>query len=1401
MIETYCRTARIPVGLLFFFSCALLFRTTATAQKPDEGFEKAAPQTGLVNAGDVYINDSFEAADALSKARALTDQKRWREAAEILQKASDALADHVVGTPDGYVSLRSHVTQIICNWPEEGLRAYQGLYDATLQREIVALGDSPDVDAAVKLFDQYFCTTGAAAMADRIAQVAIESGDLSLAQWALRRVLTQHPAAKSYTARYQSVIALTAAMMGDQTPQDSQLAEIRMRWKGRQATLTEVLAEVANEFRLLENVLTSGDWPMFAGNLHRNGDSTTNVDEPGLLWRYVHRPSPEKTGAEGIIDGLARVGGDAPRGPAVFPVVAGDLVYIQSHRNIAAVHKNSGAVAWEFRSEEPEAESSPYADNKTFGGDTPVVGQGRLFAALPTTDSTYYDYETARTVPELLALDALTGAVLWRVVQKGIDAQGTATAYDSAPMARNGRVYIVSRRRRSFGFEDCYLDAYRAADGKLLFRTHLASASTSSFGARGASQSVAALQGDMVYVGTNLGAIVAVGAYTGGARWIHLYDRVRSDGTGSPAWPAREAVSLSSNPVVWTDNKVVISPADSARLMILNDADGKAIHSIPLQNVSNMHSLYGARGNLLCGAGEDVFCYDLNKQAHVWSARFADESAVAGRGMWAGNELIIPRRDGLSRVRIEDGKTQLIPMDSHYSGGSVLALPEQILIGGSKEMLCYVRKVEIWKSIKARMAASPNDPLPALEFAEVALGAGEVADAMQAMQEAVGRVKPALTTAPAAVRTRVFSDALKLLGAMPTRPDAADIDTLLLYAGESATNLASQVEYRFRFAEFFESAGQPHRAIRLYQQILRDRSLRDWPPTRTGASVSRSHVRATAKIAELIRRFGAEVYAEHESEAQQWLEGARSTREESKLEQLIESFPNSSAASEAMMLHADLLGSAGRHEASAHSWERAYKHHSHPAQRQEILLKIAQSYELASKPELAYLWIAKGARESPSASFDLEGRTTTFAAYRDRLSAARARIEPSLPDISLPLKATYQLDLVGTVRLLTPRFSDVPELSWNYLYVSNPDGIRGYQADTGKDLWPQPSPVRMEAELLTARSDIAVFATPFEVFGLEVSTGLRRYAHGEYPARLLDPGADWEDGSNFRTHALHGDRLVSVREDGAATCMNILTGEIVWSAPRRAAPIGPLHLNESVLVYHTAREGRGVVQIASAVTGELIDSIVTDEQRPIEDLYVTLEGYIVVVTSKSLACYDASGQERRWHVALNWPVRRATLQFAFDSLYFIDDAGVLKKISLEDGTAAWESQRLLARGETNETLQRMGEYLFVTTSSSVSTVDVGNGLLLWQGMTPESPRFVERHITSSYIAALNAPGEAADGIGQIYFYDHRNASGVIPRVGGVLDLGVVRDVRGMLALDGAMVVQTGSTIRGFAGTK
>lgn len=1369
--------------------CACLHPVAAFSQAPSVPGGDSPRTSG--GPGDVYVNESFEAADALAKARTFAEQQRWREAAELLQATAEGMSDRVVRTPEGYVSLQNHVNRTICHWPEEGLRAYQNLFDDKLQRELAGLGSTPDVDRAVRLFDRYFCTSGAVVLGDRIAEFAIESGDLPLADWVLRRISEDHPGIGTYRTRDQVLRQLIAAIRGSLTTLSDAEAALTLRWKGSTTTLAEATADIRRTFQVNET-LNANDWPMFSGAPHRNRDTSTSVSEPGLLWRFGLESDP---GSGSLEQALGESGAPRRSGMPGFPVVADELVYLQSHRDIIALRRNTGAVVWSRRASDAEVESDGYFDSRPLGGDSPAVDQGRLFASLPAVDGTFYDYESARTQHELVALDARTGDVLWRIVQKSVESQGTAGAFDSAPLVRHGRVYIVSRKRRSFGFEDSYLDAYRASDGRLLFRTHIGSASTSGLTVRGATRAVAALEGDTVYVGSNLGTVTAVNAYTGGVQWLRVYERIRPDTGGAPGWPTRESGNVSLNPLIWTEGRIFVLPADSASLLVLSATDGSIEQKVPVTSMFDIHTMLGVRGNIVCGQGTSTFCYDLAGNRAIWSAKNEDES-VSGRGVWAGEHLFVPRKENLTRFRAADGTSQTVDMGALYRAGHILALPDQILISTPDELLCYVRKKDIWTDIQSRMAASPADPLPALEFAEIAVSANEIDDAIGALEEGVRRIVPSLATAPQAMRTRVFAIAMRLLATFKPDQPAAQIERVFQVAAESAYNTETNVIYRFRFADQFEKRGDARRAVRLYQQILRDQSLRDWPPTQSDAVTTRSHVIARQKVAELIGKLGPEVYAEIEAQARQWLEAARKSKEAGEFERIIASYPNSQAAIDAAVAHAELLGASGRHEESARSWQRAYHLQDDPRLRPVILRRIAEHYERAGRAELAWLWLAKSAREFPEYSFDRGGKQVTFATFRDELRASRARVEPSRPRLTLPVRPGWRVDLVGPVQMLRPVYADAPETDWANIFVANPDGIRGFRGSTGESLWKQPAPVRMNAELLTARADVAVFATPFEIFALDIQTGSRRYSIGEYPARLVDPGADWEDGTHLRAHAIYGDRVVSVREDGLATCADLRTGDVIWTTTRRPAPIGPTDLTESTLVYHVSRSDRAVIHVVSAATGDLLETLATDETRPVERLHLTLDGLIVLSTSRSLTCYDPARQERRWQTTMMNSIRGDTLLFDLDSAYFLDDSGGLKRVALDDGRVAWESPRIIERDEENIKLDREGESLFLSSRSSITAVDVANGVLLWQATTPEPPRLLQRLVSQFYVAAFHVSAQAGAEKPQVLMYDHRNASGVIPRVGGRVDLAGL-EPKNMAIADDALIVQSETVLQAF----
>jgi len=365
--------------------------------------------------------------------------------------------------------------------------------------------------------------------------------------------------------------------------------------------------------------------------------------------------------------------------------------------------------------------------------------------------------------------------------------------------------------------------------------------------------------------------------------------------------------------------------------------------------------------------------------------------------------------------------------------------------------------------------------------------------------------------------------------------------------------------------------------------------------------------------------------------------------------------------------------------------------------------------------------------------------------------------------------------------------------------VQSPDGVRAFDSKTGHGVWPGPAPVQQHCELLIATAKVAVFTTPFEVFALDITTGSRRWSHGQYPVHAADVDADWEDTNILRYHALHGNRLVVSRDDGRMDAMDIDTGDIVWSQTHRPSPAGPVRLLDSLVVYQFVQDQKPVVCLVDAVTGDWIDAILLDEKQSVEDLLVTLDEQIIVAGSGAILAFDADTRRPRWRVSLPGRLRPESLALDVDALYFSDDGRRVRKISVEDGATSWESEPLVPRSDDDLIVALQGASVIVTSTSTVSGVDAVNGLTLWRGTTPDDPRFIARRLGRSFVLAVDAPREPRDAVATVYFYDHRNGSGVIARDGGALTLGSLADIRTVLALDGSLVIQSGSTIKGWAG--
>jgi outer membrane protein assembly factor BamB/tetratricopeptide (TPR) repeat protein len=1360
---------------------------------PDLGWDPVPHQ-------DVYLDDSFEAVDAIAQASRWAAQGRWEQAARLLQETADSAGRKLIRVDDDYyVSIQEYINERVCTWPQEGIGAYRDLYEREIESAL-SQARRLRLEETVELFERFFCTRAAARLAERIGQAAIESGDFALAERVYRRVLEDHPDRGQYAPRYRAMLAIIATMQGT-VPAEWEDVDLQTEviFKGQQLTVGEVLEAVQRGFADVRQAASPHDWPTFGGSPARNRISGTDVDELGLRWRYSEFPLRASLEDDsGFAEAFRRPAG-FNRLLTIHPVLSGELVFAQQQRSIIALDRNTGRTVWQYQAESELEFDSDGWDVPPPAWSSLTVHAGRVFASVPSTVLPFFGYETPAESVELICLHSDTGKLLWHVRREDIDEEPEAVSFDPAPLAVRNKVYLVGRRRRSFGFEDCYLFCFNAQTGATLFRTHLGSASTGVFSSRQGSMSLAAACDDRIYVCTNLGTVAAVSAYTGAVSWLRLYERDRVILQRTLARTTWELELWHRNPVICADDRLVCLPSDATRILVLDRNDGDVVLSIAAADLGNATTLLGVDGNRMCTVGSEVVLYDLHKQAVIWRTPLPEEAEVQGRGVWAEDRILVPTRVGICVFHVTDGSLARMPWDVEGTPGNLLALPDQLLVAGAGTLSSYVRKADIWARLEAAMKKAPADPLPALDLAEVALNDGDYARAMTVLAEAVRRAGDLLEPLEPDVQQRFYEDVTQFVTTLDARKelDLERLDKLFAYASESSPDPASNLAYRRLFAALFERYGAPDRSVRLYQQILSDRSLRGLDVEIEGRESMPAAAFAKAKITEALDQYGPELYEPFEQRAAELFNRGVRERDLGLLQRVVETFPNSASAQAALLAQADLHSEAGDHVKAARALSTAYHRYADAHRRPELLRRIADEYERAGKLTHAYRWLTKGAREHPGATVEYDGRMISFEKYRERLVGIRALVEPSRPSVHLPLKKQEQPEFDEPVEFLVPRFGEDHLSSWDRVYLFKGESIQAYESRLENNLWPEPVKTRLKPELLLATDQSAVFTTLYEVFALDAATGKRLWSYGEYPPQLDEPGADWEETGAYVRHDIAGGRLITMRDDARSFCVELATGRLLWDIHLDVAPAGPARLSESWLVYQGKKEGRLALCLLDAETGNLLSTTTTDRRWPTDEMLVTLDGQILLVATQSVTSYDPETGTRLWNIDLQGNVRTSSILLDVDAMYFSSNGRNVAKVGLGEGKQLWLSQRVSRSGDAGLTLALVDGNLIATSEDSVSALDPVTGVTLWQGLTPDRPRFAFGMITDAYVAAVHLPPAEADEEAAVLFYDHRNASGVIPREGGFLKLGQIVDteVRALSFFNDAFLLQVGGTIQ------
>lgn len=338
-------------------------------------------------------------------------------------------------------------------------------------------------------------------------------------------------------------------------------------------------------------------------------------------------------------------GNDRRHRIAADPIVGGGRVFTLDSRARVTASALSGGTAW-------STDITPVRENgnSASGGGLAYEG-GRVFA---TTG-----------FGELVALDAVSGQVLWR--------QRVDAPIGGGPAVANGVVYTVARNNVGW--------AVRAADGKVLWQT---AGTPSSSGVMGVA--VPAVQGNTVIFPFSSGQLMAADTQSGATLWTAQVAGSRigraitwvRDMTGDPVISGGavyggtssgriNAVEMGSGVETWSAKDGANSPVtvaggsvfavnDQAQLIRLDAATGGVIWRVDLpyytdEKIKKQDRIYGhygpvlASGRLFVASSDGVLrAFDPASGGLVGQA--AIPGGAASAPVVAGQTLFVLSRDG-----------------------------------------------------------------------------------------------------------------------------------------------------------------------------------------------------------------------------------------------------------------------------------------------------------------------------------------------------------------------------------------------------------------------------------------------------------------------------------------------------------------------------------------------------------------------------------------------------------------------------------------------------------------------------------------------------------------------------------------------------------------------------------
>ncbi|MES2789416.1 MAG: PQQ-binding-like beta-propeller repeat protein [Planctomycetota bacterium] len=625
------------------------------------------------------------------------------EAVELLRNISDAHVGKLVATTPGrYVNVQTYVQMLAAGLPPDGLKIYRQQLDPALKPTFETARDNQDETLLLKVLQQGYCCSFSDEALLLLGDMAWDAGDVWRARSFWEQLLPPprpkalgepvlwlaYPDSDLDLGLIVGRLILCTIQSGDRLEIQRELAGYAERYPaaeghlaGRQGNLSEILSDVAAE-----------DWPIpvqtsvvqtFAGSPQRYHIDTQAAKLGSLRWQASLRPFGEEQ-RRGFQPG-------SQGGLCYFPVVYGDVVFVNDDEQIYAYRLQTGQPAWSGDPTEARVYWSELANRDGIGvprgaGEAPVgnvglprftmtIADGRLYARMGSVQP----YSSERS-GWLVCLDLAQseGKLVWETFASSIDPEVGGWSFEGSPLVVGGRVYVGMRRTNPQPQSN--VACFDSLTGKLIWNRKLCVGQTNpNFPEFDINQHLLTWGEGTLFFATHMGAVAALDPRSGTIKWIVSYPRV-DDTKMKHEYTAR--LQRGPLPAMFADGVLYVAPIDSDELLAF-DAETGLVKWRRTFN-SPIRSLLGVSNGIVFASGAGLWGIAAESGKIVWKVGDPDpETHGFGRGLLVEDAIYWPTHEEIFIIEQATGAIrQRLPLFAVHGqyGGNLLLTEHHLLV-------------------------------------------------------------------------------------------------------------------------------------------------------------------------------------------------------------------------------------------------------------------------------------------------------------------------------------------------------------------------------------------------------------------------------------------------------------------------------------------------------------------------------------------------------------------------------------------------------------------------------------------------------------------------------------------------------------------------------------------------